>query len=123
MRKSVLQRRYKRAPIAALAVVVAVPLGANTMLQAKQKLRDGTVSAGVAAPPPAGAGWQAYFTQDVQQGTDLLFTYSCPASAPTPVGNSFGPNTQARVGLELVGSRSEERRVGKECRSRWSPYH
>src|SRR5688572_7579686 len=22
-----------------------------------------------------------------------------------------------------VGTRSEERRVGKECRSRWSPYH
>ena len=22
-----------------------------------------------------------------------------------------------------LGSRSEERRVGKECRSRWSPYH
>ena len=24
--------------------------------------------------------------------------------------------------LECIG-RSEERRVGKECRSRWSPYH
>ena len=23
----------------------------------------------------------------------------------------------------LLRSRSEERRVGKECRSRWSPYH
>ena len=23
----------------------------------------------------------------------------------------------------LVAPRSEERRVGKECRSRWSPYH
>ena len=23
----------------------------------------------------------------------------------------------------LTGLRSEERRVGKECRSRWSPYH
>ena len=23
----------------------------------------------------------------------------------------------------LVAERSEERRVGKECRSRWSPYH
>ena len=23
----------------------------------------------------------------------------------------------------LKGGRSEERRVGKECRSRWSPYH
>ena len=22
-----------------------------------------------------------------------------------------------------IGNRSEERRVGKECRSRWSPYH
>src|SRR5256885_2512495 len=27
----------------------------------------------------------------------------------------------ARVGA--VAERSEERRVGKECRSRWSPYH
>ena len=32
-------------------------------------------------------------------------------------------------GIELIASenfvttRSEERRVGKECRSRWSPYH
>ncbi len=24
---------------------------------------------------------------------------------------------------ELTGLDSEERRVGKECRSRWSPYH
>ena len=28
----------------------------------------------------------------------------------------FGGNTK-------IGYRSEERRVGKECRSRWSPYH
>ena len=26
------------------------------------------------------------------------------------------------VNLDLL-TRSEERRVGKECRSRWSPYH
>ena len=25
--------------------------------------------------------------------------------------------------LKLESFRSEERRVGKECRSRWSPYH
>ena len=39
----------------------------------------------------------------------------------------------ARTGARLTGAdagagngvvlRSEERRVGKECRSRWSPYH
>src|SRR2546427_606191 len=31
-----------------------------------------------------------------------------------------------RLGVEVIdiyGLRSEERRVGKECRSRWSPYH
>src|SRR2546423_13075142 len=26
-------------------------------------------------------------------------------------------------GIDEIRSRSEERRVGKECRSRWSPYH
>ena len=26
-------------------------------------------------------------------------------------------------GAAVAVSRSEERRVGKECRSRWSPYH
>ena len=29
---------------------------------------------------------------------------------------------QRRLEVE-IGQRSEERRVGKECRSRWSPYH
>src|SRR6201991_1593758 len=29
----------------------------------------------------------------------------------------------ARGGLRTYRTRSEERRVGKECRSRWSPYH
>src|SRR3989449_11711808 len=29
-------------------------------------------------------------------------------------------NTRA---MEIAKRRSEERRVGKECRSRWSPYH
>src|SRR2546429_9996855 len=30
---------------------------------------------------------------------------------------------QAALAAEIVWIRSEERRVGKECRSRWSPYH
>src|SRR2546427_4354024 len=29
----------------------------------------------------------------------------------------------ATLGREELRARSEERRVGKECRSRWSPYH
>src|SRR5215204_7368573 len=30
---------------------------------------------------------------------------------------------QCTAGRTRGGKRSEERRVGKECRSRWSPYH
>ena len=37
---------------------------------------------------------------------------------------SFDPKIKQNTlnGMEM-GVRSEERRVGKECRSRWSPYH
>ena len=31
--------------------------------------------------------------------------------------------TVAVISSNVMGNRSEERRVGKECRSRWSPYH
>ena len=34
----------------------------------------------------------------------------------------FEQFTALHLGL-LAETRSEERRVGKECRSRWSPYH
>ena len=30
---------------------------------------------------------------------------------------------EARLPQAMTALRSEERRVGKECRSRWSPYH
>ena len=45
---------------------------------------------------------------------------------PTAVTRSEdgGGITGGRLGgFRRVGGRSEERRVGKECRSRWSPYH
>src|SRR2546430_9958164 len=37
---------------------------------------------------------------------------------------SSGPLARWLIrGIAYVSDRSEERRVGKECRSRWSPYH
>ena len=40
--------------------------------------------------------------------------------AITPIGNSV---EEFWNGIKEGKTRSEERRVGKECRSRWSPYH
>src|SRR5579883_1095913 len=38
-----------------------------------------------------------------------------------PIGATVG--AVLLIELTMVLTRSEERRVGKECRSRWSPYH
>ena len=35
----------------------------------------------------------------------------------------LGPNGAGKSTTMNIITRSEERRVGKECRSRWSPYH
>ena len=37
--------------------------------------------------------------------------------------NEINRLTSGRAMFEMLGNRSEERRVGKECRSRWSPDH
>ena len=55
-----------------------------------------------------------------QTGTGKTAAFALPilqrlVDNPAPVQPS-----NARV---LILTRSEERRVGKECRSRWSPYH
>ena len=45
--------------------------------------------------------------------------YELPGALVTP-GFVDG---HTHFALWALGRRSEERRVGKECRSRWSPYH
>ena len=41
----------------------------------------------------------------------------------TGAAGGIGEATTRRIVSEGGKVRSEERRVGKECRSRWSPYH
>src|ERR1017187_10488323 len=43
--------------------------------------------------------------------------------APVFVFEGFQNSYAGTIGYSLGHWRSEERRVGKECRSRWSPYH
>src|SRR5258707_15809490 len=42
---------------------------------------------------------------------------------PAPAGPDTSGAQQKQVTILFADIRSEERRVGKECRSRWSPYH
>src|SRR5256885_8768420 len=52
--------------------------------------------------------------ESVEQPLARLVSLVQPISSPTTIS----PFTMASL-----LTRSEERRVGKECRSRWSPYH
>ena len=65
----------------------------------------------------------------VNQANDMEF-YNGYATLPEFYENVYGPSRKAVIYpvdvvlLDLrLTTRSEERRVGKECRSRWSPYH
>ena len=45
------------------------------------------------------------------------------AKAGHPGGSLSAADIFTYLYFEELNIRSEERRVGKECRSRWSPYH
>ena len=67
------------------------------------------------------------FVKDVEKGTSI--SYSGTFVAQMCIRDRYDSdviriNSQSgKGGVNYILKRSEERRVGKECRSRWSPYH
>ena len=57
---------------------------------------------------------------DEKMLTDDVFVAD-PVEERLMLGNEAVAQGAWEAGLRVA--RSEERRVGKECRSRWSPYH
>src|SRR3712207_7401180 len=73
-------------------------------------------SSDLAAPcltPDADHGFVVDEAEVVFWGRCARCAADAASSASAPARGLGGPR----------GARSEERRVGKECRSRWSPYH
>src|SRR2546430_17487738 len=76
----------------------------------------------IAASTDARAGTGAWIEDAVAPGGNaILYGYVDADWAAGRAGSNAGYDT-CRRWLGWRG-RSEERRVGKECRSRWSPYH
>src|SRR2546426_12017270 len=71
----------------------------------------GSVTDAIGTPLGADSLWS--FTTDVPPTVTV--------QAPAPGATGVPLNTT--VTASFSKARSEERRVGKECRSRWSPYH
>src|SRR3982075_4535839 len=78
---------------------------------------------------PVGPGqraWPVLLRSHVQEADDGIFRFEAQRRLHVLVVCSTAslPDTveaKRQGGMQHV--RSEERRVGKECRSRWSPYH
>ena len=67
---------------------------------------------------------EAYGKGIVNSGVHVLLTTDEPTSTPSIAWtNRYGKSNVVTILLGHDNQRSEERRVGKECRSRWSPYH
>src|SRR5687767_11073293 len=93
----------------------------------------------VETPPPAAAGTEAlrvFLDCDACDSnflrTEITFVnyvrdrvgadvHVLVTTEPTAGGGTL--YTIRFIGLDRFKDRSEERRVGKECRSRWTPYH
>ena len=53
-----------------------------------------------------------------------MLTIVKPSEIESVIGTETGLSDWIKIDQEQINKfRSEERRVGKECRSRWSPYH
>ena len=91
---------------------------------------DPDPAARASTPDDATTPYDATTSRDATT-LDATERASAPPGSPGPNAESSaqpGPDRlteavtlMARIRRE--GRRSEERRVGKECRSRWSPYH
>ena len=84
-------------------------------LEKAQVIGAGTLGANALLSPP-NIGLPQSTSPNVPAGLQFKFNQD-PNAMYQP---SFAPNYN---GIAGINTRSEERRVGKECRSRWSPYH
>ena len=58
----------------------------------------------------------------ITKGTEVYVRKVAPLGDPVEVTVRGYELSLRKADAEMI-ERSEERRVGKECRSRWSPYH
>ena len=71
-------------------------------------------------PQPVGQAYEVPLARPINTGPGA---YGLTETTITTVGVNASPQAVQAAQTAGLNARSEERRVGKECRSRWSPYH
>src|SRR2546422_11693459 len=99
--------------------VFALLITVATTVRAQGQRGQGKFNAGYRVPG-ASAGNSRPFCCDYTTRPPLFFRETFDADIPNETPITQRSITNPNV---ILSTRSEERRVGKECRSRWSPYH
>src|SRR3712207_2446193 len=82
--------------------------------------------------PNAGSFPKRFIAQGNAMAISVATEQATKSESETAIASSLSPHRKKATGkkteertkpINKPESRSEERRVGKECRSRWSPYH
>ena len=87
---------------------------------------DMTFETAASLPTQYVAAYVSLYDTARLQKTETVLIHSATGGvgqAAVMMAQRVGAEVFVTVGSEATRSRSEERRVGKECRSRWSPYH
>src|SRR3712207_9490747 len=96
-----------------LAGAAALALAAGAAVAQDRSKWPQSMTLGTASP---GGTFAIYGQGFAQLISDVV-------KVPTSTQQTQGPNQNLVLVQTKRADRSEERRVGKECRSRWSPYH
>ena len=111
--------RPQDVPLGSYLVFLAQPYRANVqVLFERQEYPERRAPDGSAERPYDVAGW----TLPMQMGVETARVFRIVEPERERRLRLVRDEAEVRRDLDL-GTRSEERRVGKECRSRWSPYH
>src|SRR5256885_14275396 len=101
-----------------MAAVLAVDLG----VAARSAAVDAYALAALGAEAARDIGLQAQLRAAAEHGGHAREIPGQRALGHQVDGAAHGAAGR-HAAHQRTGARSEERRVGKECRSRWSPYH
>src|SRR2546423_7694091 len=104
-----------------ILIAIALPTFLGARNRANDKAAESSLRNGLASA-------KTCFTDRDSYNWTVPSAGSCDAATLATIEQSltFGPTAAVTASLDpntVMVKRSEERRVGKECRSRWSPYH
>src|SRR5690348_18107231 len=94
-----------------MGFVLSCRVGLIFFFQAEDGIRDGRVTGVQTCALPIWPSWQGHIERPGPPGSEVL-----PNLLPG------GLREIRDICCQNAARRSEERRVGKECRSRWAPY-